>query len=303
MSKPLRVSLARLKAPNRPEASPNSPSTSSPISPLASGSRDRDREQSHTTMPPAKSSSSNLQPAKNQRNERPSISRHTIDTLTQLSQTATQQDDENSPWPPRQSLDEETEQDRQERLERERQAKKVSDDIDDEIEHEKIEKKKKRPDVRILLLGELLFFFIFSPPFVRVTALSRFILRCFGTRAIVFTWRRVMRSSSHWVCGYAVQSLFGSVELESAAVLTRSAGISWSQSILQIDAVYPLQYSSRHNSGLFRSRHKHVFSSECSVGGVTNYCSPTSLIHCSKRITHLYVLHVHITSMLFVSAR
>jgi hypothetical protein len=47
----------------------------------------------------------------------------------------------------------ETPQERQARLEQEALAKKISDAIDEQLRKEKADKEKRRPEVRILLLG------------------------------------------------------------------------------------------------------------------------------------------------------
>lgn len=83
-------------------------------------------------------------PVKDRPSDRTSTSRRTFE------------DGDDSDWPPRPSPERETEEQRTERLEREREAKRVSDDIDCELEAEKIERRKRKPDVKILLLGEFL---------------------------------------------------------------------------------------------------------------------------------------------------
>ncbi|KAI0047704.1 G-alpha-domain-containing protein [Auriscalpium vulgare] len=59
-----------------------------------------------------------------------------------------------SQWPPVEPLANETEAQRADRLERERKAKAVSDEIDHAIELEKHERRKRRVDVKIILLGQ-----------------------------------------------------------------------------------------------------------------------------------------------------
>lgn len=89
-------------------------------------------------------------PVKDRPHDRSSTSRRTFE------------DGDDSDWPPRPSPERETEEQRTERLEREREAKRVSDDIDSELEAEKIERRKRKPDVKILLLGEFLRCLFFS---------------------------------------------------------------------------------------------------------------------------------------------
>ncbi|EIM82077.1 G-alpha-domain-containing protein [Stereum hirsutum FP-91666 SS1] len=81
-------------------------------------------------------------PVKDRPSDRTATSRRTFE------------DGDDSDWPPRPSPERETEEQRTERLEREREAKRVSDDIDCELEAEKIERRKRKPDVKILLLGQ-----------------------------------------------------------------------------------------------------------------------------------------------------
>jgi hypothetical protein len=59
----------------------------------------------------------------------------------------------NSHWPPLEDFSNETPLQREERLEREREAKRINDEIDAQLEIEKTERRKRRPEVRIILLG------------------------------------------------------------------------------------------------------------------------------------------------------
>lgn len=63
-------------------------------------------------------------------------------------------EDINSHWPPIEDFSGETPAQREERLEREREAKRINDEIDAQLEIEKTERRKRRPDIRIILLGE-----------------------------------------------------------------------------------------------------------------------------------------------------
>ncbi|KAI0058615.1 P-loop containing nucleoside triphosphate hydrolase protein [Artomyces pyxidatus] len=63
-------------------------------------------------------------------------------------------EDIDSHWPPVEKLADETEAQRAERLEREREAKRVNDEIDHAIELEKHERRKRKADVKIILLGQ-----------------------------------------------------------------------------------------------------------------------------------------------------
>ena len=59
-----------------------------------------------------------------------------------------------SQWPPIADFSNETPAQREERLEHEREAKRINDEIDAQIEIEKSERRRRRPDIRIILLGE-----------------------------------------------------------------------------------------------------------------------------------------------------
>ncbi len=59
----------------------------------------------------------------------------------------------NSNWPPIADFSTETPEQRDRRLEHEREAKRINDEIDAQIEIEKSERRKRRPDIRIILLG------------------------------------------------------------------------------------------------------------------------------------------------------
>ncbi|KAH9968215.1 guanine nucleotide binding protein, alpha subunit [Russula dissimulans] len=60
----------------------------------------------------------------------------------------------NSHWPPVEDFSGESPQQRDERLAREHEAKRINDEIDAQIEIEKSERRKRRPDLRIILLGQ-----------------------------------------------------------------------------------------------------------------------------------------------------
>jgi len=61
-------------------------------------------------------------------------------------------------WPPIADFSNETPTQRNERLEREREAKRINDEIDAQIETEKSERRGLRPDFKIILVGETAFF-------------------------------------------------------------------------------------------------------------------------------------------------
>ena len=61
-----------------------------------------------------------------------------------------------SHWPPVEDFSNETPSQREERLEREREAKRINDEIDAQIEIEKSERRKRQPDIRAILLGPLI---------------------------------------------------------------------------------------------------------------------------------------------------
>ena len=61
-----------------------------------------------------------------------------------------------SHWPPIEDFPNETPAQREERLAHEREAKRISDEIDAQLEVEKTERRKRRPDIRIILLGKFL---------------------------------------------------------------------------------------------------------------------------------------------------
>jgi hypothetical protein len=78
-----------------------------------------------------------------------------------------------SHWPPVADFSNETPAQRDERLAHEREAKRINDEIDAQIEIEKSERRRRRPDIRIILLGESLH--TLSPTFFiheRFTTLS-----------------------------------------------------------------------------------------------------------------------------------
>lgn len=64
-------------------------------------------------------------------------------------------------WPPIADLSNETPSQRDQRLQLEREAKRINDEIDAQIEIEKSERRKRRPDIRIILLGPFLSAFPF----------------------------------------------------------------------------------------------------------------------------------------------
>jgi hypothetical protein len=61
-----------------------------------------------------------------------------------------------SHWPPVEDFSNESPSQREERLEREREAKRINDEIDAQIEIEKSERHKRQPDIRAILLGPLI---------------------------------------------------------------------------------------------------------------------------------------------------
>jgi guanine nucleotide-binding protein alpha-1 subunit len=61
-----------------------------------------------------------------------------------------------SNWPPIADFSNETPEQRDRRLEHEREAKRINDEIDAQIEIDKSERRKRRPDIRIILLGKSL---------------------------------------------------------------------------------------------------------------------------------------------------
>ena len=73
-----------------------------------------------------------------------------------------------SQWPPIADFSNETPAQREERLEHEREAKRINDEIDAQIEIEKSERRRRRPDIRIILLGQSVCFH-FPPPFHLLT--------------------------------------------------------------------------------------------------------------------------------------
>jgi hypothetical protein len=64
-------------------------------------------------------------------------------------------------WPPIADFSNETPSQRDQRLQLEREAKRINDEIDAQIEIEKSERRKRRPDIRIILLGSSLSAFPF----------------------------------------------------------------------------------------------------------------------------------------------
>ena len=62
-------------------------------------------------------------------------------------------EDIDSHWPPVEDFSNETPTQREERLEREHEAKRINDEIDAQIEIEKSERRKRQPDVKVILLG------------------------------------------------------------------------------------------------------------------------------------------------------
>jgi len=59
-----------------------------------------------------------------------------------------------SHWPPVEDFSNETPTQREERLQREHDAKRINDEIDAQIEIEKSERRKRQPDVKVILLGQ-----------------------------------------------------------------------------------------------------------------------------------------------------
>jgi guanine nucleotide-binding protein alpha-1 subunit len=70
----------------------------------------------------------------------------------------------NSHWPPIADFSNETPSQRDQRLQHEREAKRINDEIDAQLEIEKSERRKRRPDIRIILLGAFLFCLVHLPP-------------------------------------------------------------------------------------------------------------------------------------------
>jgi len=70
----------------------------------------------------------------------------------------------NSHWPPIGDFSNETPSQRDERIQHEREAQRINDEIDAQIEIEKSERRKRRPDIRIILLGAFLFCLGHLPP-------------------------------------------------------------------------------------------------------------------------------------------
>jgi guanine nucleotide-binding protein subunit alpha len=68
----------------------------------------------------------------------------------------------NTHWPPIADFSNETPSQRDQRLQLEREAKRINDEIDAQIEIEKSERRKRRPDIRIILLGP----FLSASPFI-----------------------------------------------------------------------------------------------------------------------------------------
>ncbi|KAI0264720.1 guanine nucleotide binding protein, alpha subunit [Gloeopeniophorella convolvens] len=63
-------------------------------------------------------------------------------------------EDLDAQWPPAEDISNESPAQREERLEREREAKRINDEIDLQIELDRTERRKRRPDVKIILLGQ-----------------------------------------------------------------------------------------------------------------------------------------------------
>ena len=85
----------------------------------------------------------------------------------------------NSHWPPIADFSNETPSQRDERLQHEREAKRINDEIDAQLEIEKSERRKRRPDIRIILLGAFLFclfHFPSSSSFIKISPLIAFSL-------------------------------------------------------------------------------------------------------------------------------
>jgi len=73
-------------------------------------------------------------------------------------------EDIDSHWPPIADLSDESPAQRNQRLQHEREAKRINDEIDAQIEIEKSERRKRRPDIRIILLGTSLCLVHLPPP-------------------------------------------------------------------------------------------------------------------------------------------
>jgi hypothetical protein len=83
----------------------------------------------------------------------------------------------NSHWPPIADFSNETPSQRDERLQHEREAKRINDEIDAQLELEKSERRKRRPDIRIILLGVFLLCLAHLPPsssFIKILLPHRF---------------------------------------------------------------------------------------------------------------------------------
>jgi len=77
-----------------------------------------------------------------------------------------------SQWPPLGDFSTETPAQREERLAHEGEAKRINDEIDAQIEIDKAERRKRRPDIKIILLGKsptllTFFFFMYECPLSR----------------------------------------------------------------------------------------------------------------------------------------
>lgn len=64
-------------------------------------------------------------------------------------------------WPPLADFSTETPAQREERLAHEGEAKRINDEIDAQIEIDKAERRKRRPDIKIILLGKSPMFLTF----------------------------------------------------------------------------------------------------------------------------------------------
>ena len=86
----------------------------------------------------------------------------------------------NSHWPPITDFSNETPSQRDQRLQLEREAKRINDEIDAQIEIEKSERRKRRPDIRIILLG------LFIPPHFALYLLIKILLFPFLSQFSLF---------------------------------------------------------------------------------------------------------------------
>jgi hypothetical protein len=90
-----------------------------------------------------------------------------------------------SQWPPLEDFSTESPAEREERLAHEGEAKRINDEIDAQIEIDKAERRKRRPDIKIILLGKssmlLTFcFMVYMSPFSLFFTLFFFFVHVFS---------------------------------------------------------------------------------------------------------------------------